>query len=284
MGDLVEARVVTWHGPLSTWLDGDGDHVIVLLHGLGGDHDQALGFTPPAAELDGDGRRWRRLAVDMRAHGATAAIGAPNTLTFAAFAQDVEAISREAIAASGRPLIAIVGMSMGAEVALHVVARSPELALALVLIRPAFAGGAVPSQMLPCYQLVRDYLQRSGPVGVEAFVETEAYQEILRQSPQAAQSLRRQFARPDAVERSDVLTAIPTSAQLPIDTLRRLTLPTLVIASPNDPAHPLACADLLANVLPDARPLVIVAEKQVDPGEHERELRDATSEFLRSIA
>lgn len=284
MLELSEVQVATRHGVIHAWRDGEGDHEVVLLHGLGGDHEQALGFTPTAAELGADGRRWSRLAIDLRAHGATEAIGPQATLTFEAFADDVVSVARAATGAGRRPLTAIVGMSMGAEVALHVAARAPRLARALILIRPAWAAGRVPYRMLVPYQQLRAALEASGAAGVDAFVESPEYQAILTQSPQAAQSLRRQFTRPRAAERAAVLTAIPASAQLPIETVREVTLPTVIIASPNDPAHSLACAQELAQALPQGRGPVVIAEKQVTAGEHERQLRDATSAFLRAVA
>ena len=245
MPELVQGAVATRYGTMTTWRDGDGDRAIVLLHGLGGDHDQALGFTPAAAELAEHGRRWRRIAIDMRAHGATDAIGTADSLTFDAFAEDVEAV-----ASRRSPPAASADRNRR-----HVDGRRGCAACRCALPgrgsgpRPHPTGlgrGSRPYQMLTPYQRLRESLAQSGPAGVEAFVETPEYQAILDQSPQAAQSLRRQFSRPFAVARAAVVTAIPTSEQLPIDTIRRLTIPTVVIASPNDPAHPLACAEQLA--------------------------------------
>jgi hypothetical protein len=85
-------RVPTPHGLLHVATEGSGDHAVVLLHGLGGDHNQGLGFAPAVGQLEADGRPWRKVAVDMRGHGDTETLGPPETLTHAAFLDDLTAV------------------------------------------------------------------------------------------------------------------------------------------------------------------------------------------------
>jgi len=226
---------------------------------------------------------WMRVAVDMRAHGCTPATGPVDSLTFEAFADDVADVIEAVGARAGRPPIAVAGVSMGAEVALHLVAKRPLAAAALILVRPAWAGGQVQNPMLPLYELVRSYLRAEGPSGVARFVQTPEYQEILRRSPQAAQSLRRQFERLSAAERADVLTAIPRSPQLPLEQVRRIRLPTLVLAAPHEPGHPVSAAETLAAALGGPVQFTMLPQKLPERGEHERRLLAATGAFLMSL-
>jgi pimeloyl-ACP methyl ester carboxylesterase len=263
------------------WSEGNGEQVILHLHGLGGDHSQAFGFTPSAEELGTAGGGWRRVAVDMRGHGETRALGEAGSLTFDAFADDAVAVLRS-LGKGARPAV-IVGMSMGAEVALHIASRAPELVRALVLIRPAFAGGVVSNNMLPIYRLVKEHLQRDGVAGVSAFVRTPEYRSIARLSEQTAASLARQFERPGAVERAEVLTAVPSSPALPLAEVQLIDHPAIVLVSPEDPAHPMTCGRLLADSLPNAGRLVILPKKAAVPGPHEEQMRATVASFLRQL-
>lgn len=272
-------QVPTPHGALAVTVDGDGDHTVVLLHGLGGDHNQALGFAPPAAGLDGDGRRWRKLGVDMRGHGDTAVLGRPDTLTYQAFTEDLEAVLRWAADSDGRPAVAVVGMSMGAEVALQAALRYPELVRSLVIIR-ASGPGAPPGPVTGVYQVIADYLRRLGPEGKAAFLRSAEYRAIAGRTSATAASLLRQFDRPAAQARVAVLECIPKSARVTQADLVRVTVPALVCVSPGDPAHEMRCGRIIAQRLPRARPLVILPQKKTTPGTHEEALRRSVGAFL----
>lgn len=270
------------HGPLAVWSEGDGRRLVLHLHGLGGDHVQALGFTPAAGEISGAADGWRRVAPDMRGHGETEVLGEPASLTFAAFADDALAVL-ESMGELSTPA-AIVGMSMGAEIALHVASARPDLVGALVLIRPAFAPGVARNEMLPVYRRVRQLLEEMGAAGVTEFVRTPEYRSVAKRSEQAASSLVRQFERSGAAERAAVLTAIPSSEVLPLESVRSIGCPALVLVSPEDPAHPMTCGRVLAGVLPGAEPLVVLPKKSVAPGPHEEQMRAHIAHFLMGLA
>lgn len=274
------ADVAGAYGAVAVWSEGHGEHVVLLLHGLGGDHAQAFGFTPSADELRTPGGGWRRIAIDMRGHGGTRALGEAGSLTFDAFSDDAIVVLRSL---GARPAV-IVGMSMGAEIALHIASRAPELVRALALIRPAFAGGVARNNMLPVYRLVREYLQRTGVDGVSAFVRTPEYRSIARLSQQTAVSLVRQFERPGAAERAEVLTAIPSSPVLPLAEVQLIDHPAIVLVSPEDPAHPMTCGRVIADALPNAGRVVILPKKAAVPGPHEEQMRATVGLFLRQLS
>jgi pimeloyl-ACP methyl ester carboxylesterase len=271
--------VQTPHGPVAVTTDGSGDHTVILLHGLGGDHNQALGFAPPAGELDGEGRQWRKLGVDMRGHGDTAVLGPADTLTHQAFTEDLAAVLRWAAHADGRAPVAVVGMSMGAELALQVALRYPELVRSLVIIR-ASGPGAPPGPVTGAYPVIADCLRRLGPAGKAAFQRSQEYRAVSRRTTATAASLLRQFDRPNAQARVAVLECIPGSARVCAADLARITVPALVCVSPEDPAHEMRCGRIIAQRLPRARPLVILPQKKTSPGAHEEALRRAVGQFL----
>ena len=271
--------VQTPHGPLTVTTDGSGDHTVILLHGLGGDHNQALGFAPPARALDSGGRQWRKVGVDMRGHGDTPVLGPPDTLTHRAFTDDLAAVLRWAADADGQAPVAVVGMSMGAELALQAALRYPGLVRSLIIIRPS-GPGAPPGPMTGAYPVIADYLRRLGPGGKTAFQLSPEYRAIARRTTATAASVLRQFDRPDAQARAAVLECIPTSTRVSPADLNRITVPALVCVSPEDPAHEMRCGRIIAQRLPRARPLVILPQKKTSPGAHEESLRRAVGEFL----
>lgn len=278
---MILETVPTPHGKLAVWGDGVGERAILHLHGLGGDHNQALNFTPTANEL---GPGWWRVGVDMRGHGATDVLGPPETLSFAAFAEDVAAVLEWMVERTGEIGVILVGMSMGAEVSLQVAATRPDLARAIVIIRAARAGNVVNAYMVGAYRKVADLLERYGPDGAEAFLRTAEYRHIALLSAATAASLLRQFQRPDAVARAEILRVLPVSPALPLEVVAKIDAPALVLVSPGDPAHPMTCGRLIAQALPQAAPVTILPQKLSEPGAHERQLRAAIGTWLTQLS
>jgi pimeloyl-ACP methyl ester carboxylesterase len=93
---------------------------VLLLHGMG---SNAATWRRFACELD---ERWRPLAVDLRGHGDSSWT---SDYRLGSFVRDLEAV-RDWIS---RPF-AIVGHSLGAEVAVHFAAHHPDSVQALVLV------------------------------------------------------------------------------------------------------------------------------------------------------
>jgi pimeloyl-ACP methyl ester carboxylesterase len=273
------AQVQTPHGALAVTVDGSGDNTVILLHGLGGDHNQALGFAPPASALDASGRAWRKVGVDMRGHGDTTALGSPDTLTHQAFTEDLAAVLRWAADTDGRAPVGVVGMSMGAELALQAALRYPDLVRSLVIIRPS-GPGAPPGPMTGVYPVIADYLRRLGPEGKAPFQRSPEYQAVARRTAATAASLLRQFDRPAAQARVAVLECIPKSTRVTATELGQIGVPALVCVSPGDPAHEMRCGRIIAQRLPRARPLVILPQKKTTPGAHEETLREVAGAFL----
>ena len=174
---------------------------VLLLHGLGGDCAQ------PWAYLDAtDGLR--RIAPDLRAHGATSYIGPEDAFTFDGLADDVVALlDRLGLT---RPVVA-VGVSMGAGVTLNLAIRYPERLAALALIRPAWLDRPIPPH-LAAYPLMAGLLRAHGAAGgLTRFERSGLYRAVQAESPAAAASLRGQFTAAYATERAVRLDRIPHS-------------------------------------------------------------------------
>lgn len=254
-------------GRLALRLAGDGEAPLLLLHGLGADHAQPLALIEPAVL-----RRCRVLAPDLRAHGETALDHSAGLMNFPQLADDVEDTVTGLCA--GQPTIA-VGISMGAAVALQLLARGKIDLRGLVLIRPAWRWEPSPPN-LALFPRMAELLRTCGAVrGRAAFRDSEDYQDVASVSVRAADALLGQFDAPLAVERAGRLSALPASA--PARPASRL--PAVVIGTPADPVHPLATAEQVALDL--GAPLQVVSPRYDAPSQHSAEVAHAIRSFVR---
>lgn len=251
---------------------GEGSPVL-LLHGLGGDRHQSLDL------LAADERR-TRIAPELPGHGSTE-LPDDAPVTFERFAGSVAGLL-DALAAAGRVggRVPVVGVSMGAGIALTLAATRPDLVERLVLVRPAWLAQR-PAPNLAAFGVIAELLVELDPVSAEkAFASSALLAKIDIEAPAMAQSLLRQFRRPRAREFSRVLAEMPRSLPLPDrEAYRTVTVDTLVLVAPHDPVHPFELGVTLAEWLPNAR-WATLPRKQPDPAEHQAALQRAVADHL----
>lgn len=233
--------------------------VIVALHGLGGDRSQPLALVADAAGSEG-----RVVAPDLRAHGSCTLDESAEHLTFARLAADVEA---EVGPADGS--VVLVGVSMGAALALELVSRGVLDVRGLVLVRPAWLWEPHPAN-LAAYPRIAALLRRQGATAGKArFIESRDHATVAAVSVAAADALAAQFDAPRAVERAARLERFPASAPRRIPAL---AIPALVLAGERDPVHPVPLAEALSADL--GADLRIVPPRYDAPDEHARQVSD----------
>ena len=244
----------------------------VIQHGIGGTVRQPSSLMVPLPGFV------RLVALDSRGHGETRPTAQPDTLRFETYADDVIALMDRLDLSRA----VVGGISMGAGIALNLALRFPERVAGLVLSRPAWLAGPMAAEHL--YRQIAGLLRKAGPVeGRKMFAATPEYQKVEAVSPDAAKSLLGQFDEPRALE--DVTRLEFLSADSPFSLLadlRTIQAPTLVLATDQDPVHPLAYGRVLARHVPKAR-FLETTSKSKSPEGHQHEMRQAIASFLETF-
>lgn len=214
--------------------------MLLALHGLGSDssavRDYLAGAVPAGVQV---------FAPDLRAHGADARLGEPEDFALEAMADDV---ARALIRVGDGSPVSIVGVSLGAALA-TIIARSGRFPLDRVaLVRPAFTHEPLPRN-LTVFPLIGRLLGEHKPHrALEHLRASGAWRAIAHESLAHARYLETQVTQPRAAERRIRLTEIPRNA-LALASEPRIQAPTVVLASPRDPVHPLHVAQAWAEEL-----------------------------------
>ncbi|WP_323742989.1 MULTISPECIES: alpha/beta fold hydrolase [unclassified Rathayibacter] len=219
---------------------------VLLLHGLGGDRSGPLGLLRPALPTGVE-----IIAPDVRAHGASVLLGSSAEFSLDALADEItEEVVRAG--AAHKPLT-VLGISMGAAIALRLAARRVLPIDRAVFVRPAFTADALPENLavFPVIaQLLHDYGAKAGE---RLFRASAPFARIAAVSPASAEALTAQFRSPQARERAVRLVQIPRNAAYRVASdLGGVIARTLVIAAERDPVHPVSVAEAWAGALPEA--------------------------------
>jgi pimeloyl-ACP methyl ester carboxylesterase len=187
------------------------------------------------------------IRYDARGHGRSKATYDPAAYRWTELAADMLGVA-DALAID-RTILG--GVSMGCATSLHAALSEPERVEALVLVAPPTAWRSRPRQ-------ARIYRIGAGIVrltGLGAF-------RLLSSLPSPAapdsvvakmqKSLLSHLAQSDDRAVTAALTGAANSDLPPLDALRKLDMPVLILAWRYDPVHPVATAEELVRSVPDA--------------------------------
>lgn len=255
MPELV-ANDVTLH----VEVDGSGEPVTVVAHGLTNSSTELAAFTPLVAGTV--------VRFDFRGHGRSSTPPA-GSYRFADLARDLDAV------ASAYGATRAVGTSMGQGAIAHLLATDPDRFERLVFVLPA------------C--LDRPMLDHAGFDRVAELLETmpkdEAIERILAEGGREAAYERAPWLReldvllwqdmnPVGVARA-IREVVRDAALADRELLRKVTAPTLLICRDGDAIHPAELGRLLAELMPNAELIML-------PGE--RELYEAIPELVGRVS
>lgn len=228
-------------------VDGSGEPVTVLAHGLTNSRMELAAFTPSVPGT--------KVRFDFRGHGRSSV--PERGYRFADFARDVEAV------ASAYRATRAVGTSLGAGAICNLLARAPDRFERLVFLLPAALD-------LPFRH--RDVLLRTAEL-LEAYPREEAIERILAESGRAAAYDRAPWLRDfDRALWREINPAGAAQAIREIvedravddrDVLRKVDAPTLVICHEGDRIHPAELGRVLVDLMPNAELILFGSELEL---------------------
>jgi pimeloyl-ACP methyl ester carboxylesterase len=272
---------------------GLGTRTFFFQHGIGGTLAQPFRFLIRSdqqnpmlgKEASSEARPFRLAAFDFRAHGATP-LGDRKKLSIDGFADDLIAFMDHLETETA----VLGGISMGAAVALSAALRYPQRCLGLVLSRPAWLNGSMSPTAVAAYAEAARLLQEeaSSKKALQKLEMSDLYRRLSAANPDAGSSLLGQVRcvvlepslREAAIAR---LQSLPTGQPgIDLKSAAAVSVPTLIMATPDDPIHPLYFAEALAGAIPRAS-FVKLAPKLLNDGPHIEEVNSQILRFLDSV-
>ena len=236
---------------------------VVFQHGLGGNEAQIAEVFP-----DGDG--YRRLTLECRGQGRSSPDDVEH-YSIATFAQDVLAFADW----RGVERFVVGGISMGAAIALRIAARHPERVIAMVLARPAWLWHAAPANMQPYAEVAAHLRNPDARRACADFEASDTAHRLAREAPGNLDAMRKFLAAEDRQALASLLSAIAGDGPgVGEAEARTIAVPTLVLGTSLDLAHPIAYAQTLAATVAGAQ-LVEITPKATDAARHAAEFRAA---------
>jgi 3-oxoadipate enol-lactonase len=220
---------------------------VVLLHGITASRRYVVHGSKILPR-----RGLRAIAFDARGHGESSPAPSGSGYSYGEMVDDLGAVL-DAEVGEGRAVLA--GHSMGAHTAAAFALRAPERLAGVVLIGPAYPGLPTSDEVLANWDQLADGLERGGIEGFLAAYERQGLNPEWRDTLiRITRERLSAHAHPEAV--AQAMREVPRDVPFDgLDELEFLDLPTLVVASYDepDPGHPYAVADAYAARLPNAR-------------------------------
>jgi pimeloyl-ACP methyl ester carboxylesterase len=245
---------------------GEGDRVIVLIHGLLMSRRMFERLGPELAS-----RGNRVVAVDLLGHGRSDRPADPRLYNMTTFADQVVALLDHLELEA--PVVG--GTSLGANVGLELGARHPERAGGLFIEMPVLDNALLGAALLftPMLLMLRfgEPVLKLLAAGTRRIPRTHGLVDLgldfLRQDPEPSRAVLEGilFGR----------TAPPREER------QRLRMPALVIGHPSDPLHPFSDADMVAEEMENAR--LVDANSILEWRLNPTRLDDELSRFLDEV-
>jgi pimeloyl-ACP methyl ester carboxylesterase len=161
--------------------------------------------------------------------------------------------------------------------------RYPSRLRGLVLVRPAWLDSPLPPNLAIYPRLARLIRQHGAQRGRDLLLGSAEHAQVASESPDTANALAGQFTSPRAEDALARLEEIPNDAPgRDRSAWGSITAPTLVLASRQDPVHPFAFGEALAQAIPHAQ-FKELTPKSVSVERYAAEVQAGVAEFLECV-
>lgn len=215
--------------------------VVFELHGLSASRANSRAMALDFSEVAGRGRRL--ISYDARGHGRSSGTPDPEDYTWASLATDLLALTDHF---SPEAPVAGIGSSMGTGTLIHAALRAPDRFDRLVLTAPPTAWDTRAAQA-GMYRTMAELVEASGVEALDGLMGQVPVPPVFEGLESFPPSPDIEAALLPTVFRGAGLADLP-----PLESLRAITQPTLILAWTGDPGHPVVSAERLAETLPNA--------------------------------
>jgi 3-oxoadipate enol-lactonase len=233
-------EITTADATLFYEIDGAGDPVTVIAHGLTNNRNELAAFT---SLVPGS-----KVRFDFRGHGRSSS---PSTgYRFADFARDVDAV------ASAFDATIAVGTSLGAGAIGNLVCRIPDRFERMIWLLPA--GLDVPFSQSPRYDALAEAIDGKSPEeALEAVLGDPARVAEAIQTPWRFELERVMWDHADPSGLARAIHGIVDDFPIPDrELLRRVEIPTLIVCIEGDDIHPADLGRIFVDLMPKAELIV----------------------------
>jgi pimeloyl-ACP methyl ester carboxylesterase len=240
-------EILTNDARLYCEVDGSGEPVTVLAHGLTNNRNELAAFTPLVPGT--------KVRFDFRGHGRSSSPA--DGFGFEDFARDVDAVATEFGATVA------VGTSLGAGAIGNLVCRVPDRFERMVWLLPA--GLDLPFPLKGRYDaLAGDLDGRSPEEALAAILDDPARVAAYVDTPWRFEMDRVLWQHDDPSGLARAIRGVVADHPIPDrELLRKVEIPTLVVGIEGDELHPAELARVLADLLPNAELIVFEGQDEL---------------------
>lgn len=238
---------------------------LIFLHGMGGSIEQIRNLYEPLKNV-------RIIVPNQEGHGNSEANW--ELYDFNQLADDMIALLQHLSIDKAY----FAGISMGAAVCLNIAVRYADKVKGLMLIRNAWTNKPMSKKVQLAYKDMGKCLKKGGE---EAFKKTEGFEIVNVESNYTKNAFSSPFTDPSCLKYWEKYLILPSKVPVQSeDDLKKISIPTTIIANHNDLCHPFEYGEYLYGMIKNSR-FVEIPDKDSDKILHNQMINREISWMVR---